>query len=1453
MQDGVDFVSLAIGGAGGQGGNSGNVTVNLAGSTISTQGIAAPAITAQSIGGGGGNGGAAHGSSVNAFFGTDITIGGSAGNGGGSGTVAVVLNNSTVTTAGGQSNTSISDSYGVLAQAIGGGGGNGGSAKASNLDLGVPTGEGSIAISTSLALGGSGGSGGRGGILSAVLENGTHLSTGGIGSHGVLAQTIGGGGGAGGASHAMSTTSTTAPDDTLQIAVSVALGGSAGDGGDGGQVDVHVDGTSSITTHDDFSNAMMAQSIGGGGGNAGVGSSKTGGAGQSIHATIGVGGKGGGGGFGGTMSAELDAGSMLTTFGSGSRGMLLQSIGGGGGASQGGTVQLSASGSGGDDDDDGYSASVNVSLGATGTTAGDGGALTVTAQGAISTAGGDADGILAQSIGGGGGLAGSAGSDAGGSSGGSSSSSDALLGDGDDSNSYALQLSVGGNGGIGGDGGAVSLKDFTGTIITRGTYADGIVLQSIGGGGGTGGTATASGVTGSTNVTMAVGGQGGAAGNGGAVTVDLQGDGTANKGAISTQGDVAYGLLVQSIGGGGGQGADGSANTAQSSDSTSSVTLGASGSSPNGGSGGKVNTGADASVFSVSTQGFNSHGVVLQSIGGGGGTASVATVGVAGDGSTPNFDLTLGGGGGNIGGSSPVTDSSGGHIGVEAWMNVQTTGEHAFGFVAQSIGGGGGIVASGAASNVDKIAIGGSTTGQNLDGGGINISIGNYGSQLDTGNPSVISTTGKGAHGVVLQSIGGGGGIAGYTANGALSAGWNGTKSVSARGGISAGGDVLLDYSGSLTTAGDGAYGIIAQSIADGGGLAGDNDGSFAGSAYDHNTNGFQGSTAGNVTVSQYGTLSVTGSDAYAIFAQSDGALANSSAVNVNISGTVTATASSGGGVWIDGTAQTNKVTILSGGHLSAAKAINQTGTGSAIVTNYGEVAGSMSLSDQDVALGTIENFGKVLRADNIHGHVINHGDFLVGESLGASSTHVTGDFTQAADGTLQIGADFIAQTADTLQVDGTARLNGKIRVNSSRLMPNRTVVFLTSDNIDPSTTPQGASSLFDYSTRYSGNQATVTVGQAHFDAVSQSYGAGRNLRELGSHLQDIWARGGNEELAGVYAMLDQAAGQSGATFTDALSSLAPGISAAPAALKQADMARFAGSLLSCPHYEGAELRLSESSCVWGNIAARKTSVDGSHGTSSFDASGVTYQVGVQQQIAPQWFVGVSAAYENGHMRADDGRQSLSGDTGYLGASLKYENGPWMVAGTLTGSYGSYDSTRYIRLPGINSSAKSSPDVMSLGQRLRVAYTHNIGNAYIKPVIDLDLIYTRMPSYSEHGAGALNLNYESSDKWAAILTPGVEVGGRIDLNKGYVLRPYLNVGLSLSSTDHWDSYAKLDSAPAGSRHARSTLDTGSTFGRLTAGMQLFGGEQFDVRLQYDGLFSSQVHSHGGTLKASWRY
>src|SRR5690606_4078157 len=96
------------------------------------------------------------------------------------------------------------DAMGIVAQAIGGGGGNGGTASASDLMLAMPTGTGvSVSFNFQAAMGGNGGSGqnacGSGDCVVGVnLTGGTSVTTLGDGSHGVLAQSVGGGGGNGG-------------------------------------------------------------------------------------------------------------------------------------------------------------------------------------------------------------------------------------------------------------------------------------------------------------------------------------------------------------------------------------------------------------------------------------------------------------------------------------------------------------------------------------------------------------------------------------------------------------------------------------------------------------------------------------------------------------------------------------------------------------------------------------------------------------------------------------------------------------------------------------------------------------------------------------------------------------------------------------------------------------------------------------------------------------------------------------------------------------------------------------------------------------------------------------------------------------------------------------------------------------------------------------------------------
>ena len=382
-------------------------------------------------------------------------------------------------------------------------------------------------------VGGSGGAAGNGAAV--TVTNRAALQTSGTYSHGIVAHSLGGGGGDGGTASSYtlnlvqgcaltnkigSNFACNAGKDQAKFStgVTVEVGGSGGAAGDGGLVTL--DNQAAVTTEGDHSHAIRAQSHGGGGGNGGAGDMGI--AAWTSNATadgfaelgaflinpaggqnqVSVGGKEGASGQGGAV--DVTNSGPLTTMGFASYGILAQSVGGGGGT--GGAGQNTGFGL--------------VTVGGSGSGGGDGGAVTVESPGAIVTAGEDAIGIFAQSLGGGGGAAGNV--------------AKAFAGDFPSLNigvGVGIQLDAG----DGGDGGPVSVT--SGPITTSGPNAHGILAQSTGGSGGVSGI---SGLLGNKQFNWA--GSAGDSGNSGPVTVQAEGP-------ISVSGDQAHAIIAQSVSG----------------------------------------------------------------------------------------------------------------------------------------------------------------------------------------------------------------------------------------------------------------------------------------------------------------------------------------------------------------------------------------------------------------------------------------------------------------------------------------------------------------------------------------------------------------------------------------------------------------------------------------------------------------------------------------------------------------------------------------------------------------------------------------------------------------------------------------------------------------------------------------------------------------------------------------
>jgi hypothetical protein len=977
-------VAVGVGGAGGGGGTGSTVLATLTGNAV-TLGDQATAVIAQSVGGGGGNGGMAIGAALTATGGGGGAVAvGVGGSGGGGGAAALTILNVT-----GDVDTVGTDSDGIVVQALGGGGGNGGIAIAGALNA---SGGGGGAVG--VGVGGYGGDGGAGGEVRTTIIGDTH--TRGAQSTGITAQSIGGGGGNGG----ISVVGVFNAAGAAGGAVAVGVGGGGANASNGEKVTATV--TGDIETEGDESTGFFAQSLGGGGGSGGLNVSgafsATGSNGGAV--AVGVGGSAGGGGDARDVSATLTGNTI--TRGDNSAGVIAQSLGGGGGNGGMNVSSTFAAAVGGS-----TAGAVSVGIGGSGGGAGNGQLAYLRLTGDVTTGGENSAGVIAQSLGGGGG------------NGGMNVTAAITAAGGDGA---AIAVGVGGSGGGGGSAGHVD-SAVTGNVSTAGARSIGVIAQSLGGGGGNGGMNLSASlvVSGQSNASVAigVGGGGGGAGDGARV------DATVRNGLVHTSGDESHGVLMQSVGGGGGSGGmNVSGSVSASAANGGAIAVGVGGSGGGGGGGGTVNGDVLADVL---TEGDDAYGVIMQSVGGGGGNGALNVSGAVG--------LTNGGAGAIAVGLGGSGATAGNALDVDATVNgqVETHGNRSIGVLAQSVGGGGGN---------GGMNVSGALTLSKETGGAVAIGAGGFaggGGDADIvtlHRDGVTSTDGANAHGVIVQSLGGGGGNGGMNVSGALafsskgnaiaiSAGLGGfggdggdAKAVSA----TLAGDVLATGFGAINyaadedgvfhrTISDGSNGVLVQSLGGGGGNGGIN--ISGGIGYDSSNQGTShsltlgvggfgggGGDAGAVTLDlNANTVRSIGDQRFGVGAQSVGGGGGTGGMNVSggiaMDGVITAGIGGFGGDGgkaglVDATANTDIFATGSNAIGFFAQSLGGSG-GYGAINISGAIQGSSDTSKPTLNFG-LGGFGG---AGNISSTVdaTQHGDIAVQgrNSIGVLAQSVAG------------------------------------------------------------------------------------------------------------------------------------------------------------------------------------------------------------------------------------------------------------------------------------------------------------------------------------------------------------------------------------------------------------------------------------------------------------------------------
>ncbi|WP_291009949.1 hypothetical protein [Hydrogenophaga sp.] len=1310
-------VNVSIGGAGGDGGTGGAVNVGtgvapIAGN-ITTEGKGSSGIQAVSQGGTGGAGGFSVAGGMSKDSGSiSFSKGGTGGNGATSGEVWVV-SEAVINTRG-------TDASGIFAQSLAGNGGNGGFSVAGGL-----TSKGGINAS----FGGDGGAGAQAALV--LVSNRGTITTAGQNAKGIDASSIGGNGGNGGFSVAGGLSFSGAAKN-----IEASFGGGGGDGGLGAQVLVLNNGVISTTGED--ASAIHAQSIGGNGGSGGFSAAGALAFGSEnpqdrrINLAFSLGGGGGNGNVGGAASVLNNAG--LNTSGDNAHGIYAESVGGGGGSGGNSlTALIGASGTA-----KAQTINLSTAIGGKGGEGNNGGVVTVSSQKAVATTGYGAHGIYAQSIGGGGG------------DGGKANTLSMVLDQpcgfdkackktakANEANNINVQVAVGGNGGGASDGNLVHVIN-SGTITTQRAGANGIMAESIGGGGGNGGSGTKG--LGITEVDVAlgvaelaggrigkvqdmnvqVGGNGGASGNGGEVRIQ-------NTGALTTHGSVYV-----------------------------------------------INE--DEAVEQTREGGY---GIFAHSVGGGGGYAIIDGLLVAsGNGGAANSGAT-----GKVGvGGAAGSAGNGGTVTVATSGAITTSGSGAHAVWAESVGGGGGV-----AGNVNRLAIPvalgevlpsalSETTfglGLGFGRGGGN---GGNGGDVAVVSGSAITTHGLGAYGIFAHSVGGGGGAAGDPGNFGISKVFYGST-----GGLGSAGVVDVQQTGDITTSGAIAHGIVAQSAA---GTAGSmvkkvwvdfnpfdapNSGGFFDTGLTHDFNG----KGGAVNVTLNGNVTTSGLNAIGILAQSIGA---ESAGNITINvegGSVNGGSGVGAGVaFMDG----NNNVLTNRGSIAALSGLAVRGeVGNERVDNFELVTGSVDLGTGSNAFnnGTTGLFNSgsnvALGAGNL---LRNQGTIAPGGMGVVQRTAVVGNYFQASTGVYAVDLDLASLTADSMTVTGNAQLAGAVNVgivNRVVLQPGaHSFALVTADgglsgNFSTANLPT-ATAVLSYGLDYTANAAQLQVTAQAFDAVlapgttsvvggvlsgidpasmsadlqsvlielqslPDAQSVGNALKTLGPEAHDSVTRATSIGLDANSSQLSSRLGglrtsRSGATRS--ADAFVPVVLAATGDVN---------SLM-----DGASKAVAPRHGLWLEPFGKTgTQADEAGGFTGFKLRSNGLTVGYDQALGEHSVVG--AAFGYARTRLDFNGQSARGEIGNHALSLygSWDKDGQYVQGIL--SYGNvkYEQSRTVIVGGISRVAVSQHSGKTVAADLEAGFMSPSGNWSRGPYAAARLASIREEAFSETGAGGLSL------------------------------------------------------------------------------------------------------------------
>ncbi|WP_169545771.1 autotransporter outer membrane beta-barrel domain-containing protein [Sneathiella aquimaris] len=261
---------------------------------------------------------------------------------------------------------------------------------------------------------------------------------------------------------------------------------------------------------------------------------------------------------------------------------------------------------------------------------------------------------------------------------------------------------------------------------------------------------------------------------------------------------------------------------------------------------------------------------------------------------------------------------------------------------------------------------------------------------------------------------------------------------------------------------------------------------------------------------------------------------------------------------------------------------------------------------------------------------------------------------------------------------------------------------------------------------------------------------------------------------------------------------------------------------------------------------------DARDGVAGFTARTYGLAVGLDTELAQGFTLGGSFAYANSDVDGKGAGDSQVDINSYqVTVYGDYTTDAFYIEGMLGYAHNSNDGKRKFTFGGLdrqaNSDYNSSQYMASIGGGVPVQIK---GNAYITFEAGLDYTHVNTDSYTETGAGNLNLNVDSDNIDALIASLGARVHTRMKQGEG-VLIPEFNAGVSYDLSGD-EAVATATYTGGGAAFKTTGADVEELAGNVGFGMTYDTGA-WSVGARYDAEFKSEYISHSALVEARFKF